>query len=307
MAVHEENQQFIYWEDSEINQDNIADNIDSMIAKKSETTLTAYFKQCQKETTTPLPLQQLRKGPPATALTYEKFCQYYTYNKTARFWTRRKNENTQVSRLDWVNPKERERFHLRTLLFYAKGAISFQDLKHFNGKDYETYEEVCVARGLIEDEKHLHDCLEEASHFQGSRTLRKLFFYIISQNTITKQKTLELWHEFKDTICTDVLLEFRTKTRNRGLQMCDEVYDAALYEISQWFADDNKDIIQFGLPPGKPPSFQLLCDVLRYRGFADDQVLKSIAEDNEKQMNNSQKEYVYCFMCFFICLAHAFV
>ena len=50
-----------------------------------------------------------------------------------------------------------------TLLLNVPGATSFVDLKPFEGRQYDTFVEVCKARHLKENEQQWEDILREAA------------------------------------------------------------------------------------------------------------------------------------------------
>ena len=59
-----------------------------------------------------------------------------------------------------------ECFYLCTLLTVVRGSTSFKDLKSFQGVEYPTFKEACLACGLLEDDQEWRLCLQEASAIQ---------------------------------------------------------------------------------------------------------------------------------------------
>ena len=56
-----------------------------------------------------------------------------------------------------------ECFHLRILLHVVKGPTFFISLRTFQGITYETFQGVCKAMGLLEDDTHWASMLSEAA------------------------------------------------------------------------------------------------------------------------------------------------
>ncbi|KAL8143406.1 hypothetical protein V2J09_016438 [Rumex salicifolius] len=55
-----------------------------------------------------------------------------------------------------------ERYYLRMLLNIIKGPISFEDVRTFKGKIYDTYREACYARGLLTEDNEWTDAIQQA-------------------------------------------------------------------------------------------------------------------------------------------------
>jgi len=56
-----------------------------------------------------------------------------------------------------------ERYYLRMLLNYVKGATSYEHLRTMDGKEHDTFKDACIAMGLLVDNNEWHQALEEAS------------------------------------------------------------------------------------------------------------------------------------------------
>ena len=68
-----------------------------------------------------------------------------------RVWTPRKSD-VSISRVYFAVLSEGERYYLRMLLYTVKSSISFRDLRTYNRVVYTTYQEACVARGLLDSD-----------------------------------------------------------------------------------------------------------------------------------------------------------
>ena len=80
---------------------------------------------------------------------YSEFPVYYTWNKTNHIWKFYKNTASVIGKLYIIQPLEGERYYLRTLLTYVKGATSFDALKMINGYIYNNFKEACIQLFLL--------------------------------------------------------------------------------------------------------------------------------------------------------------
>ena len=98
---------------------------------------------------------------------------------------------------------EGERHWLRLLLHYVAGAKGFEDLRTVDGIVYETFKEAATARGLLEDDREVVACLQEASTIRSGRALRQLFSLILAINT--PARPTEVWEQFLLPLTEDLL------------------------------------------------------------------------------------------------------
>ncbi len=66
--------------------------------------------------------------------------------------------------MHFVHPTDIERFALRTLLLYKKGAKSFQDLKTHDFIFYDSFMSTLKKMGLILSDTQWEKTMEEAVH-----------------------------------------------------------------------------------------------------------------------------------------------
>nr|GEX48798.1 hypothetical protein [Tanacetum cinerariifolium] len=109
---------------------------------------------------------------------YKDFPKYFTWNSSSRRWNHRK-KGPMRGRLVSANPVEGERFYLRVLLSHVKGPTCWEDLYAVNDILYLIFRKAALERGLIESDDSLTHCLQEASIFQFSVALRRLFATIL--------------------------------------------------------------------------------------------------------------------------------
>eukprot|EP00118_Oscarella_pearsei_P008368 m.42686 g.42686 ORF g.42686 m.42686 type:complete len:215 (+) comp33376_c0_seq1:836-1480(+) len=107
----------------------------------------------------------------ARILLYNDVPKYYTW--TEKKWKPRgkaedpldddnRNEGSTIGRVYTVHPNNTETYHLRLLLHVVPGPTSLQDLRTFDGTLYDTCQEVCKQRGLLENDNYWKLALTEA-------------------------------------------------------------------------------------------------------------------------------------------------
>ncbi len=62
----------------------------------------------------------------------------------------------------YAHPTSDERYYLRMLLNYVKGATSYEHLWIVGGIEHNTFKDACIVMGLFEDDNEWHQALEEA-------------------------------------------------------------------------------------------------------------------------------------------------
>ncbi len=88
--------------------------------------------------------------------------------------------NIPVGRMSSVHPRAGERYYLRVLLLYVRGATSYEDIRTVKGELCETFHAACLRRGLLADDKEWHRCLEESAFNDMPKRMRFLFATILS-------------------------------------------------------------------------------------------------------------------------------
>ena len=139
--------------------------------------MTAYFQLCQNDDF-------------AKTLLYCEVPRYYRWGTSARKWCRR-IQGTQVENQPGIKSSETlgrvytvhltnfECFCLRLLLHIVRGPTSFDDLRVVDGQRCCTFKEACSRRGLLEDDAHRKETLEQAAVRQSPVKLRNLFAVMI--------------------------------------------------------------------------------------------------------------------------------
>ena len=146
---------------------------------------------------------------------------YYTWNKVgSKQWKRRQQGEAHesesgikasdaIGRVYAVHPTQAEWYYLRLLLHTVKGPWSFEDLRTKDGQVYPTFQAACQAYGLLEDDTHWDQALDEASQTTTAGQLRDLFAIMLI--TCFMSDPLTLWNNHRDSLAEDLLFEERQR------------------------------------------------------------------------------------------------
>jgi hypothetical protein len=113
-------------------------------------------------------------------LLYPDCPRYYSWKN--HVWIKRQRNTSAIGRVYFVPPTAGEKYYLRILLYNVPGPHSFQHVRTYNNIVYDTFQDACIARGLIETDEEWDICLREASTFKTGHQLRILFVTILLMN-----------------------------------------------------------------------------------------------------------------------------
>lgn len=132
------------------------------------------------------------------------------------------------------------------LLHKVKGPTSFNDLRTVDGELCETYQEACLAMGLLESDNQWDETLNEAKHSKSPTKIRKLFSIILSFCEVSNPKAL--WENHKDCMSEDILRRLQQETLNLSLEFTYDIYNEALIIIEDHLLEmSGKLLPQFGI------------------------------------------------------------
>ena len=98
----------------------------------------------------------------------------------------------------FINPSNIEDFSLRLILLHKSGATSFESLRTYNNKIYDSFQTCAIARGLLQDDLTWNDTLTEAASLcTDTSKLRKLFCMILIYGNVTDPGKLWLITKMK--------------------------------------------------------------------------------------------------------------
>ena len=253
-----------------------------------DTTLTGYFKLCQRDDF-------------ARTIYYWEVPRYYTWNKNARKWQRRKKgkpvqdhpevkSTDTLGRVYGVHPNQFERFFLRMLLHEVKGPQSFEELRTVDGVVCETYREACHKRGMLEDDTHWDATLEEASVSHVPSRLRTLFVIMLQNCNLSSPKTL--WENHKQSLSEDILHNRRHQNPNIPVEFNDEIFNEALILLEdRLILLGGSNLKQHGLPVPDRKRQTTPSEILRETSYNTDELNTFVEENNPKLTNDQRKVY----------------
>jgi hypothetical protein len=126
-----------------------------------------------------------KKYPEARDLTYGQFSSKFVWKKDKRVWSPRQR-GFSIGRIHYVPPGSWEKFYLRILLNYVKGATSYDDIKTVENVWYKTFKDACYAMRLLDDDKEYIDGIKEASQWGSGYYLRRLFVTLLIADALGK-------------------------------------------------------------------------------------------------------------------------
>ena len=135
-------------------------------------------------------------------LLYTEMPEHYVFQTAKKAWMpRKKGANRIIPRMYAVSVRDAERFFLRVLLLHVRGATSYESLRTYRGRLYDTNREACLARGLLEDDSEWNNALNEAEVFQMPVQLRGLFATILLY--CNPSEPLQLWNAHQEAFRED--------------------------------------------------------------------------------------------------------
>ncbi|XP_057246767.1 uncharacterized protein LOC125491881 [Beta vulgaris subsp. vulgaris] len=164
-----------------------------------------------------------------------------------REWTPRAKGFT-IGRIYHVSPGSGEKFYLRTLFNFVKGATCYEDIRTVDGLVYPTFKEACYARGLLDDDKEYVDVITEASFRESGYYLRHLFSMLLLSGSMSKPE--EVWHKTWQLLSDDILYKQRCLQKNKDLHLTDDQIKAfALAEIETMLQSNGSSFRRFSEMP----------------------------------------------------------
>ncbi|XP_031095005.1 ATP-dependent DNA helicase PIF1-like [Ipomoea triloba] len=231
-----------------------------------------------------------KKFPAANLLTYIEMPTKFVWKKDSREWHPRK-KGFSIGRIFYVPPGTGELYYMRCLLNIVCGPKCFQDLRTFNGVEYETFRDACYARGLLDDDKEYIDAFEEASHWSSAQSMRKLFVTLLTTNSMNRPEVV--WGLVWQHLAEDANISQRRLLQNNELILNDDdKKNFALIEIERLLQVLNRSLKEF--PPMPLPNFdssinsgnRLLYEELDYdrHALAEESVLLASKLTNEQRV-----------------------
>jgi hypothetical protein len=198
-----------------------------------KTTLTEFFTACQ------------QYPEHAAGLLYCDFPAKFTWDRKTKSWHPRRGRFSTIGRVQFCTPISGERYYLRMLLYVVMCPLSFEYLRTYEGRLYGTFQEACLARGLLESDDEWDTCLNEAGFIQSGHQLRQLFAVILLGNTPADPSGL--FDRHLPNLSDDCRYRFETLFNNPH-PTDNEIKDLTLQYIEIFLHKAGKTLTDCGLP-----------------------------------------------------------
>ena len=107
------------------------------------------------------------------------------------------------------------------------------------GINHEDFKSACICLGLCEDDSQWIDCLNKAKEIALARTIRKLFYNILT--SCEPASPADIYEQFKDDMSDDFL-----RIRSRALNLSEDeaievAYNDLLHSLNDKLGNNNKN------------------------------------------------------------------
>lgn len=149
----------------------------------------------------------------AQTLLYVQIPNYYTYSKSQKKFSRRK-QGFSVGRINYTPSKQDSSYFLRVLLNIVRGATSYEDMCTYDGVVYESYKKACCACGLLDDDKEYINDLVRRSYDSSAGMVRDLFVLMLLSNSLSEPEVV--WAHTWELLAEDVEYNRRIQLNRPG-------------------------------------------------------------------------------------------
>ena len=213
------------------------------LENQRETELTAFFKYNQ--TLTDADYKPM----------YIEMPEQHVYDKKEKEWRLRKRGAPSVGRVHQINPVAGDVYYLRVLLHddHSSGKTSFEDMLTLpDGRVCETYKQVCLELGLLDDDAEWHGLFESLALTSLCHQLRETFVIVIMFEN--PADPLALFEEFWPTWCDDIEHKHR---QNTGEDLTEaQKKTLVLLDLELELQSHEKQLSDYGLPVPTPAELE---------------------------------------------------
>ena len=172
----------------------------------------------------------------------------HVYDKSKKEW-RIRQRNEVLGRVHTVNPAAGDAYYLRMLLHddHCRGKVSFEELLNVNDRTCETFKEVCLELGLLQDDREWQRILEEAAATRMCPQCRELYVMILMFCMPADPRSLfeEFWNTWADDIERRAFRMQRELTEGQKKTL-------VILDIESRLQSFEKQLTDFGLPVPTP-------------------------------------------------------
>ena len=177
------------------------------------------------------------------------------YDKKEKEWRLRKRGAPSVGRVHQINPVAGDVYYLRVLLHddHSSGKTSFEDMLTLpDGRVCETYKQVCLELGLLDDDAEWHGLFESLALTSLCHQLRETFVIVIMFEN--PADPLALFEEFWPTWCDDIEHKHR---QNTGEDLTEaQKKTLVLLDLELELQSHEKQLSDYGLPVPTPAELE---------------------------------------------------
>ena len=186
------------------------------------------------------------KSEEARLLTYCNFPKEWSWDASQRSW-RKRTSCDKIGRMYYVHPTAGELYYLRMLLMIVKGAKNYADIRTFENKVYDTFQEACEARGLLEGDHEWILLFDEAIVSASAYQLRQLFVTVVMFCSVGNVRSLfdKYWLYFTD----DIHRRLKNALTNPNYVVPQEqLMNLLIQNLTKVFANSGGNINNYNLP-----------------------------------------------------------
>jgi len=147
----------------------------------------------------------------------------------------------------YVHPTAGELYYLHMLLMIVKGAKNYADIRTFENKVYDTFQEACEARGLLEGDHEWILLFDEAIISASAYQLRQLFVTVVLFYSVGNVRSLfdKYWLYFTD----DIHRRLKNALGNPNyIVPHEQLMNLLIQNLTQVFANSGGNINDYNLP-----------------------------------------------------------
>ena len=188
----------------------------------------------------------------------------------------------------------------------VKGALSYIDVRTYNGIVYETFREACQARGLIGDDSEWASLFDEAIQWATAFQLRSIFMTVLIYCDVGNVRALfdAYWIYMAD----DIKYRMRKNIGNPTYAVPDNVLlSGLLTELSSMFSNNGLSIASYDMPPSSELSHEQGSNRLILEELSYDRIALAAEAISMSSALNSDQQAVYAVVIRSVCQRQPFV
>ncbi|PKA58541.1 ATP-dependent DNA helicase PIF1 [Apostasia shenzhenica] len=168
----------------------------------------------------------------AKSILYKHIPEHYTWDPSGKIWSKRKQQKV-IGRIATANPSEGERYYLRLLLNHIKGPTSFTNLLTYQNVEHNSFRDAATARGLLDSDSNIYECLADAAIFKMPNAFRRLFAMLLV--FCIPEKPLSLFNEYYNELSDDF----------KYMENFTEILEATIHSIDIFLQSMGKQIADY--------------------------------------------------------------